>query len=37
MPIGICKEICGDGIRVGDAHTCDDGNNNNYDGCDENC
>lgn len=28
-----CQEICGDGKNYGQ-YGCDDGNTNNYDGCD---
>lgn len=30
-----CKEICGDGLRVG-SEICDDGNTNDNDGCNSN-
>lgn len=32
----VCTPTCGDGIRVG-PESCDDGNNNNNDGCVESC
>jgi cysteine-rich repeat protein len=33
-----CREICGDGILVKkDSDKCDDGNNNNGDGCSSDC
>jgi len=31
-----CEEICGDGLNLGQ-YECDDGNNNDGDGCDKNC
>lgn len=37
-PIGICREICGDGIRLQDSiHECDDGNTEDNDGCSSEC
>ncbi|KRW99700.1 Insulin-like growth factor binding protein, N-terminal [Pseudocohnilembus persalinus] len=32
-----CEEICGDGIRITDTIECDDGNNEDGDGCSSNC
>ena len=32
-----CKEICGDGITIGDMYECDDGNLINGDGCSSLC
>lgn len=38
-PIGVCREVCGDGKRLVPAsvHECDDGNFVNGDGCSSNC
>jgi cysteine-rich repeat protein len=33
---GICKSVCGDNVQAS-TEQCDDGNNNNGDGCDWNC
>ncbi len=34
---GECEEVCGDGVRVGNAHECDDGNTVDGDGCSSSC
>jgi len=33
----VCREICGDGITVTDEYECDDGNNDDGDGCSSSC
>lgn len=33
----VCREKCGDGITVGDTYECDDGNNDDGDGCSSDC
>lgn len=33
----VCREICGDGLRVTDTYECDDGNNLDGDGCNSSC
>jgi len=34
MVDGVCKEECGKGFKISNLLQCDDGNTNNFDGCD---